>query len=598
MCTSAEATFAWVGSVLINVGFLGLISWGTVRWWPLGSFLSGIYTAFLFSLAARLDATNQIRVQLEDTRQRDRDGDYSALSTTGTDEGIGHADVTANNVEVANQGQGEDTVAEDSTNPFTETSQQLPSLLNLMYGLAVIALGVTLFFLPANLLACHDSSYGLSIGGTWTTDISSIPRSVRHWARPETDTIFSYATFGYLPASGITVFAGSGDSNLTAATLWSVNPISSETPEAHVDVSYPEAFLDVTATTTCFSAGRSRDFQKSKSVVCFDGVDVSWAMDEQGKKRLHNSPSDLIVSDGLLWFKEAPTDYTQRGMLIFSLDPHSMVQTLHSEPPVKPIIPDKPDKPNCNVKATHRRQAIGTLFLVALPVLVVSTLLWQKRKIPSMGLLTYAGATLVFWTTCISINPEVTWGDSITKWWLTVSGLVYMITLVYLILMVPTVSSQPLVWGVNAGAFTFVYGMYAVYMSESGDHFGSWLLFTLTAFAPVTLLGAATENRFLLLLGASGLFADSLRFSTFLADHNGGTDSVHIVFFVLAIAGLAIGAMGMLLTWNQERIREAVVGAFSWLETQSRKCFVAKPPRHDHALTTPLVTPLVAEEGA
>jgi hypothetical protein len=554
------------------VGFLGLIS-----------------TAFLFSLAAWLDATNQTRVQLEETRQRDRDGDYRTVSTTSADEGIGHADVAANNVEADNEGQGTDTDTEHITN-----SQQLPSFLNLMYGLAVVALGVTLSFIPVNLLACHDNSYGPSNGGTWTTDISSIPRGVRRWARPETNNIPSYATFGYLPASGVTVFAGSGDSNLTAATLWSVNPISSETPEVHANVSYPGAFLDVSTNTTCFSAGRSRDYRKSKSVVCFDGVDVHWAMDEQGKKRLHNSPSDLIVSDGLLWFKEAPTDYTQRGMLIFSLDPHSMMQTLHSEPPVKPNKPDLPNKPNCNVKASHRRQAIGTLFMVALPVLAVSMLLWQKRKIPSMGLLTYVGATLVFWTTCISINPEVTWDDSIAKWWLTLSGLVYLIALVYLILMVPAVSSQALVWGVNTGAFAFVYGIYVVYMSENGDQFGSWLLLTLTAFAPVTLLGAATDNRFLSLLGASGLFMDSLRFSTFLTDRNGGTDSVLIVFFVLAIAGLGIGAMGKLLNRNQERIREAVVGIFVWLETQSRKCFVAKPFRQDHAYTTPLV----AAEGA
>lgn len=162
MCTSAETTFAWVGTVLINVGFLWLISWGAVTWWPLGAFLSGVYTVFLFSLSAWLDAMNQSRLQQEETRQRIRDGDYHALSATGTEEGIAniHADAgaNANNVEVDNQGQGVATDPEPNTNTFTETSQLLPSRLSLMYGLAVVALGslYSLYpsiFLPAMTVA-------------------------------------------------------------------------------------------------------------------------------------------------------------------------------------------------------------------------------------------------------------------------------------------------------------------------------------------------------------------------------------------------------------------------------------------------------------
>jgi hypothetical protein len=591
MCTSAETTFAWVGTVLINLGFLSLISWGAVNWWPLGCFLSGVYTVFLFSLAAWMDTTNQTRVQHDETSQRDRDLDYSTVSMTVPDEDMVHADANANaiNVEVDNRGQDADRDIEPNANTVMETSQQLPTRLSLIYGLAVVALGVTLFFIPINLFACHDSSYEPSNGGTWTTDTSSFPRDVQQWVTsPKSEDIRAYATFDYLPASGVTIFAGkTGDSN-SNEILWSVNPLSSKTaPEAHANVSYPEAFLHVTDNTTCFYARHSGVSLYVTSVACFDGAGAHWAVDEQDKKRLHNSPSHLIVSDGLLWFKEPPVDYTERGMLIFSLDPNSLVQTLHSELSAKPGR--KTDKPHCNVKAAHRRQAISALFMVALPVLMLSILLWQRRKIPSMGLLTYAGATLVFWATCISIAPELTWGDSIAKWWLTLSGLGYLIALVYLILMVPAVASRPLVWGINAGVLAFIYGISTVYMSEIGDNFGSWLLLTLTAFVPVALLGAATDNLFLSLIGATGLFADSLRFAMFLSDQNGGTGSVPIIFFVLAIAGLGIGAMGMLLTRNQDCIREAVVGGFSWLETQAQKCFATEPPRQDHADNTPLV---------
>lgn len=163
--------------------------------------------------------------------------------------------------------------------------------------------------------------------------------------------------------------------------------------------------------------------------------------------------------------------------------------------------------------------------------------------------------------------------------------------------MVPEVSSRPLVWGINAGVFAFVYGISAVYMSEIENCFWSWLLLTLTAFVPVTILGVATDNLFLSLLGATGFFADSLRFSMYLADRNSETDSVPIIFFVLAIAGLVIGAMGTLLTRNQDRIREAVVRVFTWIETQARKwcsTCTTQPPREDHVDAAPLA----ALEGA
>jgi hypothetical protein len=77
-----------------------------------------------------------------------------------------------------------------------------------------------------------------------------VPQGVRQWARPETDDIpYYFATFSYLPASSVTVFAGSGDSD-SQQTLWNVNSLSSKTaPEAYADVLYPRAFLYVTANT-------------------------------------------------------------------------------------------------------------------------------------------------------------------------------------------------------------------------------------------------------------------------------------------------------------------------------------------------------------
>jgi len=55
MCYSARTTFAWIGAILMHIGFISLISVGAATLWPLGFALSGMYTFLLFLLATRQD---------------------------------------------------------------------------------------------------------------------------------------------------------------------------------------------------------------------------------------------------------------------------------------------------------------------------------------------------------------------------------------------------------------------------------------------------------------------------------------------------------------------------------------------------------------
>ena len=54
MCTT-EQTFAWVGTIVVNIAFISIIAWGATEIWWVGFLLSSAYTAMLFGLARVVD---------------------------------------------------------------------------------------------------------------------------------------------------------------------------------------------------------------------------------------------------------------------------------------------------------------------------------------------------------------------------------------------------------------------------------------------------------------------------------------------------------------------------------------------------------------
>ena len=118
-------SFAWVGTVLVNIAFISLISWGAATLWPLGCALCSLYAFALFSLARYVDEHQNSRVGTLPVPQEE----------------------------------------EHVENRRTDVHPKYPILVSLLYGLAVIAMGVTGSFLSDNLFSCsHDSSEPDSYG--------------------------------------------------------------------------------------------------------------------------------------------------------------------------------------------------------------------------------------------------------------------------------------------------------------------------------------------------------------------------------------------------------------------------------------------------
>jgi hypothetical protein len=244
--------------------------------------------------------------------------------------------------------------------------------------------------------------------------------------------------------------------------------------------------------------------------------------------------------------------------VICSLDPVTMVETLYSTPP-----PGSNHYYNSiNINNTCRREAIGLLLLSALPALVASILLWAYKNVSSAGILVYASASFVVGSIVYSINGNV-WDDHISKWWFTLSGFVYVVVLVYFHLMGVSRNvdeNHPSIrYGINIGGLAFIYGICSLIL-EKFDTLWGWTLVTGIAFVPVTFLGVATDITFLMVLGAVGLMADAERLAIYLSNDG---NAVLIQFVVLVLSGLGIGAIGVALTRNQDRIRAKVRSSLS-----------------------------------
>lgn len=142
MCTSASTTFAWVGAILVNFGYITLIAWGSSTQWPLGFTLCGLYALILFGLANRIyrkEGTQTLSFN-RPLQEAIREEEDQALDEPLLEE----------------SGELPGTTQSQPDEPSQERT--ISVLVSLLFGLAVIAMAVTGSFLPVNLLAwsCDD----------------------------------------------------------------------------------------------------------------------------------------------------------------------------------------------------------------------------------------------------------------------------------------------------------------------------------------------------------------------------------------------------------------------------------------------------------
>jgi len=651
------STFAWIGAILVNVGFVVLISWGASLYWPVGFVLSGLYTAALLGLASCLEQWNHRgmgglssfrRPQQQQPPQQVMDRSYQngnhATTTTTTDED--------DDVEEQQQQQEQVAVQVGSTTTTTTTTtaqqeeQQEPLLLlspqavedasgmatiqSLLYGLGVIALGVTGFFLPINLMGCNGSDDTGTEYSQWKVDdISSFPSSIQEWARDDYQEVQQRPSYCYLNQTGTTLFAGHGQRDQTSPSwniLYSVETTTTTTTNPSTDgnsfwgaapvpydtVTEPELFTTLNNEAACFtnlawSNGRP-------AVGCYypnnnhnnNNDPIQWP--QYPTKMAHMRVNDVYTMvaaarsprhEELLYWKQLPRGRRERGTIVLSMSVKTMNVVLHSHRETPHHNDDHGDS-SCDPRRDARQKAIGSLFLTALPMLLTSLYVWKaKQQVSSMGVLVYGSLTLAF--TCIyaAVDPDMYRAETVFQWWLIGSGSIVLLLSVRTLLLYgglannnnnnsttprrhstlpPTPPSQrwivpgPFHWCASASALALLLGLIVALdllctTTTCGNVPSHWFVFSIAGVIPVALLGTAVNNLFLMLLAAAGFFADAVRFAAFLSDNAAPNDlQVPIVFVVLSISGVLLGWLGMLLSRQRRRIQSRITMLFQMLD--------------------------------
>jgi hypothetical protein len=434
----------------------------------------------------------------------------------------------------------------DSDAPYealvSDAAPKTPIAVSLLYGLAVVALGVTGSFLPINLFSC-PSPYNHPNQGRWTTNFISLPNNVWNWAKHDghSSTDLDAADFLYIPSTGVTLFSGTNHSDGGKETLWEVSSDGTP-PKGHPEYQQLFQFLLVTQDTGCFLANKRQ--APYPSIACLDaqGFHASSSLDSRV------IPYTLMASEGILWYMESDDD--AEGVKVYSMNPTTMESMLHSS--YTPRTSDSTTPTHCSEVTASRKKATLGLLLTGAPVTLVSVRLWIAKGIPSMAVTTLVGVSLIYTFLYITVWPEI---PAIgLQLWYSLAGAAWTIILSRLLLF-SQLRKWPLVWGINSGGPCFFAGTYFLLGVANSDDLWRWIAVTFLCYAPLIVCGMGTGCMLLVILGAIGLLIDVLRFGIYLSSKMPDSWEFLVTFAVLAVGGIGIGALGYWLHKRQEAIR-------------------------------------------
>ena len=550
-CSSSQAASAWIAAILVNLGFLSLISWGAATLWPLGCLLSALYTVFLLGLAQWLERFENSDIRLP-TRSDGDDNDEE---------------------QEQQQHPALDLTAGSSSRGAENEPRKAPVLVSVLYGLAVLSFGVTGFFLPVNLVkSCSDAWQPKFV---WKTNVAELPRELRPWAAQDSYDM-SGASFGYVASTGVTLFGGlDRDGDSPEECVWTTTATGAEPPIQYRDYSYPDPFVVVSPDAVCFQTQQvpiptgpfgPKTMSKGFSIYCSDGETFSLEKNST-RAPYQNALQNFRAFNGNLWFKEFITGLDmggESGTLVYSLDPQTMLVTLYSKRVPNTDGGSGGSSTHCDPHTVLRQQALWTLVAAALPMTALSLGLWKTKQVSSMGVVTYISLSLVYVTVHLAVAPGSVDNDKpLFRWWFALSGLLWMIVSSHLLLssssssegtpsfpiLLSKKSEECLRWGLRASAVGFAWGMTLLIMyDEKRDTLGWWILLNIAVFGPLIVLGAATDTTFLLVLGGLGFLADAARLAALV-------DATPLgVFLVFCCSGLCVGAMGYQLSRYQTTV--------------------------------------------
>jgi len=518
MCScETTAIFAWIGFIIVNTAFLGIIFWGNATAWPLGLVLILVYAAALlaavFYLEKRIDTEDEIADQIVDDQ------------------------FSVNN-----------------------DHRTLGSVVTVLYLLFVFAIGTAGAFLAFNLLQCPESSYTLS--GEWVVndDVSS---DVKEFA----NTPFSrnYPGFTHFPSSGVTWFESyinEKQDDYVSPVQYMMAVSKDKLPEIFIE--NPRYLTELNQGLTCMY---SQSYEEVSSVYCSsDGINIQTVFNVSESI---SSINGLYVSpslENMLWISAYNNE--PYGNVIYSVDTATTVSSLRS----KFVKEGSSNSSNANddCEEDERKIALMTLFLSCIPVVLISSFLYQKRSfVPSMVLSLYVGLTGVVVTIYVSVVPDdIKNLYDVLRWWFTLSGLSMLFFISYLSL-TQKVTPAVMSWGLFTSGVCYFAGTMMVIeiLSNYGENsdWWRWVLINVVTFIPLIVVGVMLGQMFLIALGAIGLMMDVFRFSVQVGTWMGDSGAYAIVqFVVLAIFGVIFLGLGIFVQKNTANIKKNVD---KWVES-------------------------------
>lgn len=571
MC-STEQVFAWTGAILVNGAFISIISYGAFNSWYVGFIICVIYTILLFLSARTVDKRSKWDAISPDVGDDDEVREETD-AIVATDREMQHdGDGVEQETDAEQNADGAVAIAvAPDVNSIREpknAERRMPVMANFFYALFTLALGVTGYFLPVNVLPC-SSSYSGTSSGIWSTDMSVLSDEVQNWASSSRD--WSGSTFIYLDSGdeNFTLFQGLDGSDYTS-TLW-ITGYSK--PVNFPEIKSPSYFVRPNDDLACFTAyyGDSSRLLTSllsveKPVIaCSNGTQVTTTVDST--KHEYQNPHELYVDvNQTLWFKDYPSTGSWSSAVIYSISNYGTMEVeLHST-----YTTSDGSEINKTDDECLRTQNILAIFVSAVPTVIASVIIWLKRNAPAMAITSNLGINAVAVFIYIAIIGMSSNLYGYFGWLFSVTGLMYLVLLSDLSHCNRKIARIPLIWGINFGSLEFFVGM-IILTRLYGDEepAWSWIVFNIFGIIPLGIIGLGYRQVFLLVLCAVGWLMTAVKIaSAIAADFSSATFIVY--FVVLALSGILIAVFGWMLNKQQEKIHDALFSRLSKLSLSRR----------------------------
>lgn len=437
--------------------------------------------------------------------------------------------------------------------------------INLLYALALLCMGTSGLILSLSVFNCQPVNTTPENNG-WQANMKSIPAEAQSWAKNYNFKPISTTTFKYFPQTGITLFSGNdgkpeaGISGFTSSKLWQFR--GSGEPVSVTNMYEPLQFTsDDSTPTTCFTASRRISAQDRinwvdvtdvRRIVCTDDGISFRTVNEKAIRE----PKHLFWRDDTLWAVGHPQDPDDPGEVIFSVDPHTMRASLHSQKNAKIEVE------SCEDEDFRRKIVLTTLCISTLPLSIFSMFLWMKKGIPTFPITAYVGisgsAVSIYFLASMDTARKFRLWPRFNNWWFSMTSGVWVFVL-FILYLLRRIRRDTYVWSMSYAALTFYLGMSSLLEAPFQERdWWRWVIINIFVYLPLIFIGTISECYLVLFVGTSGLFIDAWKIADSFARVGRYKAMVPISFGVFSVSGISLGLCGWFLSKKQKQIRTYV----------------------------------------